>query len=162
MSEQYQSNALWPAGVYPGMYGNNISSDIHHSEDYAKAICESLERHGFSGQHEQFPIATWVSGVQECPTPPIDVVNKMLRLIASDAAQLRDQYAVIAELRKAVTELRQQMMQLKSTLQAVYSLAVEHIESPDAETIALFDMCDAMLKSHSPEPVIEKPDGDVK
>ena len=63
-----QSNALWPTGTCPGMYGDDISTDTHISEDHAEAVCLALCRDGFGGQGEIKPLAAWVSEIQ---TPPI-------------------------------------------------------------------------------------------
>lgn len=61
----YQSNALWPEHVYRGMYGDGISTDLHPSEEAARAVCEGLEREGFGGERKHFPIRTWVSDPKE-------------------------------------------------------------------------------------------------
>lgn len=69
----WQSNALWPSGVCPGPYGNNISSDTHQTRDTAMGVCRGLHLDGFGGEKKVFPIATWASEVQECPRIPRSV-----------------------------------------------------------------------------------------
>lgn len=66
-----QSNALWPADVYKGMYGDSISTDTHRSEEDAQAICRALEREGFGGgERKHFPLKTWTSEEQQPPKLP--------------------------------------------------------------------------------------------
>ncbi len=65
-----QSNALWPADVYKGMYGDSISTDTHRSEEDAQAVCRALEREGFGGERKHFPLKTWTSEEQQPPKLP--------------------------------------------------------------------------------------------
>lgn len=61
--KQYQSNVQWPKGQYP--FGNDISTDKHHSREAAEAVCGALEREGWGCEGKIFPIKTWVSEVPE-------------------------------------------------------------------------------------------------
>lgn len=70
MSKQFQSNALWPAGVCSSKYGDNISTDQHTTRAEAMCTCELLSVDGFGGDRQNFPIATWVSDVQDPPVLP--------------------------------------------------------------------------------------------
>lgn len=70
MNRQFQSNALWPAGVCSSMYGDNISTDTHATREEAEGVCRGLRREGFAGEGRHFPIRTWVSGVQDPPVIP--------------------------------------------------------------------------------------------
>lgn len=65
-----QSNALWPADVYKGEYGNSISTDTHRTEAEAEAVCRGLQREGFGGERKHFPLKTWTSEVQQPPKVP--------------------------------------------------------------------------------------------
>lgn len=67
---RYQSNALWPADVYTSMYGDHISTDTHDTIEQARGVCAGLERHGFGGNRQHFPLRTWVSAVQQPPKLP--------------------------------------------------------------------------------------------
>lgn len=70
MDNQFQSNALWPAEVCSSMYGDNISTDTHTTEEEAEGVCRGLQHEGFAGEGRHFPIRTWVSGVQDPPVVP--------------------------------------------------------------------------------------------
>jgi len=43
------------------MYGKPISSDKNESYNSAFQMCVSLEKEGFSGDGQVFPVRTWVS-----------------------------------------------------------------------------------------------------
>ena len=58
--ESWQSCAEWPESVYTGFDGTHVSKDGHDTEDAAKGVCRLLEREGFGGDREHFPIRTWV------------------------------------------------------------------------------------------------------
>jgi hypothetical protein len=60
------SVAYWPKDKVNLFDPQNRSTDSHHSEDYAKAICERLWRDGFGGDRQIFPIkvAVEVDGVE--------------------------------------------------------------------------------------------------
>jgi len=60
MTEHY-SNAEWPDGTVSNMYGTQITSDEHRSFDAAFHACKGLEKEGFGGGGEVFPVRTWVS-----------------------------------------------------------------------------------------------------
>lgn len=53
---QYQSNALWPTGVCFSMYGDNISTDKHSTQEAAESVCRALAREGFAGERKHFPV----------------------------------------------------------------------------------------------------------
>lgn len=67
---RFQSNALWPEGVCPGMYGDNISTDTHDTREAAVGVCGGLRREGFGGERQSFPLHVWVSDVQQPPRLP--------------------------------------------------------------------------------------------
>lgn len=67
---EYQSNALWPPGVYISKYGDNISTDVHATQVEAAAVCGHLCNDGFGGERKHFPLLTWVSCVQQPPMVP--------------------------------------------------------------------------------------------
>lgn len=71
---QFQSNALWPAGVCSSKYGDNISTDLHATQAQAEGVCEGLERDGFGGERKHFPIRTWVNRSAQIP-PQIPDTN---------------------------------------------------------------------------------------
>lgn len=56
---KYLSHAEWPEGVCRDMFGKPHSQDTHESEEAAEKICRLLEREGYAGQGEYFPIRTW-------------------------------------------------------------------------------------------------------
>jgi len=60
MTEHY-SNAEWPEGTYSNMYGKPVSSDKNGSYNSAFQVCKGLEREGFGGDRQVFPVRTWVS-----------------------------------------------------------------------------------------------------
>jgi len=72
---EYYSNAEWPEGTYSNQYGKPISSDNHRSLNNAFAVCKGLERDGFGGDGEVFPVRTWVS--EEEGGEPIEPVLKI-------------------------------------------------------------------------------------
>lgn len=66
----FQSNAIWPAGTCTNQWGNDISSDVHATEEAATNACRMLEKEGFGGEGKVFPLFTWVSSVQSPPVMP--------------------------------------------------------------------------------------------
>lgn len=58
---KYYSVAKWPLSVYKGMYGDGITVDSHQSYDHAFQVCKALEQNGFGGNHNHFPIETYVA-----------------------------------------------------------------------------------------------------
>lgn len=56
---KYLSHAEWPEGVCRDMFGKPHSQDTHESQSAAEKICRLLERDGYAGQGEYFPIRTW-------------------------------------------------------------------------------------------------------
>ena len=57
------SFAEWPEGVYSNVYDEPISEDTHRTEGAAKAVCRALERDGFGGDRQHFPVRTWTKEV---------------------------------------------------------------------------------------------------
>jgi len=57
----YVSHAKWPKG--PVNLGNteNESTDTHGSRAQAETVCRMLEENGFGGDHQIYPIRTWVT-----------------------------------------------------------------------------------------------------
>jgi hypothetical protein len=63
MEKTHRSYARWPEGVYCSAKGDTISTDDHHSEDAANAVCLRLQSDGFGGDNEFFPVETWVTPI---------------------------------------------------------------------------------------------------
>ncbi len=59
-ARRWRSCALWPEGT---TCGENPTKDTHNSRDYAQHICDKLQREGFGGDLEIFPVRTWVEEV---------------------------------------------------------------------------------------------------
>ena len=60
----YKSNAEWPPDVYEGsVEGDHVTTDTHHSESSALAVCGMLSRQGFGGMGKDYPVKTWVSSL---------------------------------------------------------------------------------------------------
>jgi len=55
------SNAEWPSNVYTDMYGEHVSADIHGTKEQAEEACILLQKEGFGGMREHFPIRVWVT-----------------------------------------------------------------------------------------------------
>jgi hypothetical protein len=61
----WRSIAVWPDTISVGnVVGRNESDDTHDSEEAAEAVCLLLERHGFGGNREVFPVSTRVEPVR--------------------------------------------------------------------------------------------------
>jgi hypothetical protein len=58
MNKGFTSNALWPEGTCPFL--DDVTTDTHHSEEAAEAVCTLLRLNGFGGNHDIYPIRTWV------------------------------------------------------------------------------------------------------
>jgi hypothetical protein len=56
---KYLSFAEWPEGTCRNRFGKPISQDTHESKESAERVCRLLEREGYGGQGEAFPIRTW-------------------------------------------------------------------------------------------------------
>ncbi len=65
-----QSNALWPKGVCSSMYGDNISTDTHRTFEAARGVLDGLMKRGFGGMGKDFPLAGWISPIQDPPQLP--------------------------------------------------------------------------------------------
>lgn len=65
MSKGWKSFAEWDKSVYTNIYGKPISEDTHGSEGEAQAVCGMLERDGFGGANEHYPIRTWTEKINE-------------------------------------------------------------------------------------------------
>ena len=63
MEKTHRSHARWAEGVYTSAKGDTISTDDHHSEAAAHAVCLRLQRDGFGGDGQFFPIETWVTPI---------------------------------------------------------------------------------------------------
>ena len=55
----FKSFAEWPKGQ-TCLGDRNITSDNHESQDQARAVCHRLERDGWAGEREVFPVRTWI------------------------------------------------------------------------------------------------------
>ena len=73
----WRSVAIWPKPAVNLMSADNSSTDKHHSEEAAHAVCRFLRREGFGGDRKIFPLETRVEPVFEQPnTPPTsDTLN---------------------------------------------------------------------------------------
>jgi hypothetical protein len=63
----HKSHALWADDVYSDCYGEHVSTDNHHSESEAVAVCKRLESEGFGGDGQYFPIKTWMTPMTPIP-----------------------------------------------------------------------------------------------
>lgn len=59
----WKSCAEWAPEVYHDEYGKHVSTDTHGSEREARGVCNLLHLHGFGGDHEHFPIRTWIEPI---------------------------------------------------------------------------------------------------
>lgn len=57
----WTSNAMWPCGTLVG--GEQVTTDTHETKQQAQAVASMLERDGFGGDGEVFPVRTWVAQV---------------------------------------------------------------------------------------------------
>ena len=56
----WTSNAEWPPEAYEsGREGDHTTKDTHDTEGQAQGVCNMLEKNGFGGRKEYFPIRTW-------------------------------------------------------------------------------------------------------
>lgn len=63
---RYRSIAVWPDTIKVGnVAGKNESDDIHDTEEQAAAVCKMLERDGYGGDREVFPLSTRVEPIAE-------------------------------------------------------------------------------------------------
>jgi hypothetical protein len=51
-SARWKSNATWPDG--------ETTTDVHDTEEQARAVCRILKRDGMGGLQEVYPTKTWV------------------------------------------------------------------------------------------------------
>jgi hypothetical protein len=51
-SARWKSNATWPDG--------ETTTDLHDTEEQARAVCRILKRDGMGGLQEVYPTKTWV------------------------------------------------------------------------------------------------------
>ena len=62
--------AVWPDAIRVGnVVGKNESDDTHDSKEQAEAVCKLLEKEGFGGDGNVFPISTRVEPVFESEKP---------------------------------------------------------------------------------------------
>lgn len=59
----HKSVAIWPQDVYGRGGVTSRTEDEHYSEEEAEGVCRLLERHGFGGGEEVFPLETWVEEI---------------------------------------------------------------------------------------------------
>lgn len=66
---KYKSIAQWRKNEVKHLGNtNNISEDTHDTKEQAEAVCRMLERDGFGGNGQIFPIRTWIEPVgTKCP-----------------------------------------------------------------------------------------------
>lgn len=65
--KEWRSCAEWPEGVIIGQE-DDISTDSHHEENQAEAVCKMLQQMGFGGDGKVFPLRTWVEKRDEDET----------------------------------------------------------------------------------------------
>lgn len=64
LEQTHRSHARWEEGTVAfSMDGSQITTDNHHSEESAKAVCKLLEKEGYGGDNKLFPIETWVTPI---------------------------------------------------------------------------------------------------
>ena len=54
---------------------DNITHDKHHSEEAALGVCRMLQRDGFGGNRQVFPVKVWAS--QTLPEPPKAYIEEL-------------------------------------------------------------------------------------
>ena len=54
----WKSVVVWPKEVSTGNT-DNISTDIHITEDQAKQVCDAIQKEGLGGERLIFPITTY-------------------------------------------------------------------------------------------------------
>lgn len=59
----WRSVAVWPKPAVNLMSHDNSSTDTHHSEEAARAVCGMLRRNGFGGDGKIFPLETRVEPI---------------------------------------------------------------------------------------------------
>ena len=64
MDKKFRSCAEWDSDI-PGFHQNNITTDLHETEDQAKAVCRGLERTGLGGEGKHFPKRTWTENLAD-------------------------------------------------------------------------------------------------
>jgi hypothetical protein len=61
INRKWRSIAVWPDTIRVGhIVGKNESDDTHDSKGQAEAVCRLLEKHGFGGEGNVFPVSTRV------------------------------------------------------------------------------------------------------
>lgn len=56
---RYTSNAQWPLGTLA--FNEDCTQDDHETKEQAQGVCDMLNKYGFGGDGDVFPIRTWVS-----------------------------------------------------------------------------------------------------
>lgn len=85
---KYLSFAEWPEGTCRNRFGLPISQDTHETKEAAEGVCRLLEREGYSGQRQAFPIRTWT----EPETMEIEREESRKRVRINKAADLAAKY----------------------------------------------------------------------
>lgn len=57
--KRFKSNARWPEGTCD--HSDNVTEDTHLTHKGAASVCRILEREGFGGEQEIYPLEVWVS-----------------------------------------------------------------------------------------------------
>lgn len=65
MATIFKSVAKWPHPEVTLGNADNTSEDTHGTRGAAEAVCERLERFGFGGDRQIFPLETRVEEVSE-------------------------------------------------------------------------------------------------
>lgn len=61
----HTSFAKWPDGFDSGsIRSDNVTTDNHDSKEAADVVCRMLEREGFGGDGQTFPVRTWSEPVE--------------------------------------------------------------------------------------------------
>jgi len=61
----WKSFAEWTPETYTNHCGTHISEDSHYDKGAALSVCRLLERDGFGGDNESYPVKTWVEEIKD-------------------------------------------------------------------------------------------------
>ena len=78
---KYRSCAQWPDSVTGLSNIENITYDLHDTEEQALVVCRLLEMRGFAGDGVIFPLATWTE-----PAEPMISFCTQLRICHADGS----------------------------------------------------------------------------
>lgn len=58
---RFVTHAKWPFGLYRQPGYASITTDTHETREEAEAVCRLLEKEGYSGEGDWFPVRTWIT-----------------------------------------------------------------------------------------------------